>query len=75
MFPAIVPTSRVSGGFSPIVVACRGHTGEITISLGTASFWPAQAMAEALDNAFGLLLRTDGYEWVRHKGRAPRASS
>src|SRR5262245_20124557 len=30
----------------------RPHTGEITVSLGTTSFWPAQGMAEALDSAF-----------------------
>src|SRR5687767_5990269 len=30
----------------------RPHAGEITVSLGTASFWLAQAMAEALDQAF-----------------------
>lgn len=28
------------------------HAGEITVSLGTTAFWPAQAMAEALDRAF-----------------------
>jgi integrase len=36
----------------------RPHAGEITVSLGTTSFWPAQAMAEALDQAFDLFLQT-----------------
>ncbi len=58
MFPQCSHITRKRGIFTYRRRLPRPLSGEVTLSLGTRSFWLAQAMAEALDQAFDAFLRS-----------------
>jgi hypothetical protein len=58
MFPQCSHITRKRGVFTYRRRLPRPLSGEVTLSLGTRSFWLAQAMAEALDQAFDAFLRS-----------------